>query len=172
LQGKVFEPSEQEKVLLVVEVDQFAKANEKEEFEHTLEAVASLAVRLTGQGYAVGLTTNGAIIGEGPGMIPVARNQEQLPAILEVLARLQMESSGGLLEAMQHGFDLPWGLSCVLFLFEEDKTTFVIRKYFEHRRIPITFLVCRPSPPSRDWESKIRSMVRGLNDIASPFPFR
>jgi uncharacterized protein (DUF58 family) len=168
LQGKVFEPSEQEKVLLVVEVDQFARAKAEDEFEHTLEATASLAVRLTEQGYAVGLTTNGAIVGEGPAMIPVARNRGQLPAILEILARLRMESRGGLLETIQHGLDLPWGVSTVLFLFEEDKSTFVIRKYFEHRRIPVTFLVCRPRLSSRDWESNHRSMVRDLEEIASP----
>ena len=167
LQGKVFEPSEQEKVLLVVDVDQFTKANAEEEFEHALEAVASLAVRLTDQGYAVGLTTNGAIFGEGPGRVPVARNQEQLPAILEILARLRMESRGGILETMQHGSDLPWGLSCVLFSFEEDQSTFVIRRYFEERRIPVTFLLCRPRLPSRDRESKMRSPVRGLEEIAS-----
>jgi len=171
LQGKVFEPSEQEKVLLVVEVDQFAKSNAEQDFEHTLEAVASLAVRLAEQGYAVGLTTNGVIIGEGKGMIPVARNQQQLPAIMEVLARLQMESRGGILETMQHGLDLPWGLSCVVFSFEEDKTTFVMEQYFGHRRIPVAFVVCRPRPPSGDIQSRVRYKILGLKDIASPFLF-
>ncbi len=169
LQGKIFEPSEQEKVLLVVEVDQFTKANAEKEFEHALEAVASMAVRLTEQGHAVGLTTNGLITGEGPGMVPVAKNQQQLPAILEILARLQMESREDLLKTMQHGLNLPWGLSCVLFLFQDDESTSSIRKYFEHRRIPVTFFVCQPRPPSRGLEPKIRSMVRGLEDIASPF---
>ena len=46
LQEKIFEPSEQEKVLLVVEVDQFAQNSAGASFERTLEVGASLAVRL------------------------------------------------------------------------------------------------------------------------------
>src|SRR4030042_4649011 len=92
LQEKIFEPTEQEKILIVVDVDQFARNKAEEEFEHTLEIIASLAVRLDKKGYAVGLVTNGVVVGEGPTIVPITRNVKQLPAILEVLARLQMES--------------------------------------------------------------------------------
>src|SRR4030042_6186816 len=91
LQEKIFDPTEQEKVLLVVDVDQFARNKADEEFEHTLEIVASLAMRLDKKGYAIGLATNGVTVGGGPISVPITRNVKQLPAILEVLARLQME---------------------------------------------------------------------------------
>jgi uncharacterized protein (DUF58 family) len=165
LQEKVFESSEQEKVLLVVEVDQFARSEAEEAFEHTLEAAASLTVRLTGQGYAAGLATNGVIEGGGRGMIPVARNQQQLSALLEVLARLRMKSIGDLLKTLPWGSELPWGLSCVLFTLEEDRATLALKDYFEHLRIPVVFLVCRPHSPSGDGESKIRHRIHRLDDI-------
>ena len=63
LQENVFEPSQQEKVMLALEVRSFGKSTEKEAFEHTLEVIASLAVQLQDTGCAVGLVTNGVLTG-------------------------------------------------------------------------------------------------------------
>jgi hypothetical protein len=80
LQEKIFDPTEQEKVLLVVDVDQFARNKADEEFEHTLEIVASLAMRLDKKGYAIGLVTNGVTVGGGPTSV-YHKKHKQLPAI-------------------------------------------------------------------------------------------
>ena len=49
------------KVLLAVDVSGFGKPGTDEEFEETLEAVASLAARFVRSGLSVGLATNGAV---------------------------------------------------------------------------------------------------------------
>lgn len=165
LQEKISEPTEQEKILLVVDVDQFANHKAEEEFEHTLEIVASLAVRMDRRGYAVGLVTNGAIVGGGPGIVPIAKNCQQLPAILEVLARLQVESKGDLLDVLRRGLGLHWGMSCVHFSYEEDGTVVAAKEYFKHRKTPVLFFVCRPRFTSgEDW-SKVWHKIHCLNDI-------
>ena len=165
LQEKIFEPTEQEKILLVVDVDQFANHKAEEEFEHTLEIVASLAVRMDRRGYAVGLVTNGAIVGGGPGIVPIAKNRQQLPAILEVLARLQVESKGDLLDVLRRGLGLHWGMSCVHFSYEEDGTVVAAKEYFKHRKTPVLFFVCRPRFTSGEDRSKVWHKIHCLNDI-------
>ena len=144
LQEKVFESTHQEKVLLVVDVNSFASHQAEEDFERALEIVASLAVRLDQQGFAVGLVTNGSLSGGGVARVPVARNDGQTPAILELLARLQMRPQGDLQDMLYHGLELPWGVSCVCFFHHEDGTLQSAREYFKRRKTPVMFLVSRP----------------------------
>ena len=165
LQQKIFEPTEKEKILLVVDVDQFAKNRAEEEFEKTLEIVASLAVRLDKRGDAVGLFTNGAVVGDGPTVVPVTKSSSQLPAILEVLARLQMEARGDSIGALRRGLEVCWGMSCVYFSYEEGETVAVLREYFSHHKTPVTFFVWRPCLTSREDRSEVWQKVHRLNDI-------
>jgi hypothetical protein len=165
LQEKVFEPSELEKVLLVVDVDQFANHKVEEEFEHTLEIVASLAVRMDRRGYALGLATNGAIVGGGPTLVPIARNRQQLPAILEVLARLQMEPKWDIVDILRRGLGFHWGMSCAHFSYEEDSTVVAAEEYFKHRKTPVQFFVCQPRLTSREDSPKAWRKIRCLDDI-------
>jgi uncharacterized protein (DUF58 family) len=139
LQEKVFEPSEQEKVFIVVDVVQFQNQAAVEAFERTLEIVASLAVQLGRQGSAVGIATNGSIVGGGSNLLPIAANREQLPAILELLARLSMEARGNLLDILRGGLDMPWGVSCAWFCYKKDETALKAKEYFFHRRTPVVF---------------------------------
>jgi uncharacterized protein (DUF58 family) len=151
LQEKVFESTHQEKVLLVVDVNSFLKHQAEEEFERTLEIVASLAVRLDQQGVAVGVATNGSLAGEGVASLPVARTDTQSPAILELLARLQMKPRGEILDVLRSGLSLSWGVSCLYFSHHEDESVQSAREYFKRRKTPVMFLVSRPGPrPSED----------------------
>ena len=165
LQEKIFEPSEQEKVLLAVEVSPFSKNNAEQGFEHTLEVVASLAVRLDQHGFSVGLLSNGAVDGEGLTIIPIARNPGQLPAILEALARLRMEVKWDLIAMLRGSFELPWGLSCVHFSYEEDETTQHLEGYLQHRKIPIVRVVCRSGPASGPYERTGGGKTYHLDEI-------
>jgi uncharacterized protein (DUF58 family) len=165
LQEKIFEPTEQEKILIVVDVDQFARNKAEEEFEHTLEIIASLAVRLDKKGYAVGLVTNGVVVGEGPTIVPITRNVKQLPAILEVLARLRMESKRDLIDTLRRGLELSWGISCVHFSYEENEAVVGLKEYFKHRKTPVTFFVCRPRSTLGKDRSKVWYKIRRLDDI-------
>jgi uncharacterized protein (DUF58 family) len=165
LQEKVFEPTEQEKVLLVVDVDQFASHKAEEEFENTLEIVASLAVRMDKRGYALGLVTNGVVVGGGAAIVPIARNRQQLPSILEVLARLQMESKGDLIDTLRRGLEVHWGMSCLHFSYEEDGTVLAAEEYFKHRKTPVMFFVCHPRLTPREDRSKVWHKIHCVDDI-------
>jgi len=165
LQEKIFEPSEQEKVLLAVEVSPFSKNNAEQGFEHTLEVVASLAVRLDQHGFSVGLLSNGAVDGEGLTIIPIARNPGQLPAILEALARLRMEVKWDLIAMLRDSFELPWGLSCVHFSYEEDATTQHTEAYLRQRKVPTARVVCRSGPASGPYERTGGGKTYHLDEI-------
>jgi len=147
LQEKIFEPSEQKKVLLAVEVSQFEKANASENFERTLEVVGSLAVQCHQRSYALGFVTNGVVDG-GASILPMGRSPQQLPSILEILARLKMRAKGSLADIMHRALAFPWGVSCVHFACEQDEGTRAMAQYFSHRKIPMIFVVCASRGPS------------------------
>lgn len=135
LQEKIFEPSSQEKILLVVDVAPFSSEGAEEPFERMLERAASAALRLAGRGCAVGLATNGRMTGEGPAFISATRNPRQLTALLEALARVSREPAGGIVEALRL-CRLPPGISCLYFSLENDDAVRPAREYFGQRRIP------------------------------------
>ena len=167
LEEKVCEPTTQVKVLLVVEVDQFAISNMEENFESTLEVVASLAVRLDSQGYALGFVTNGLISGGNLSVLPIARTPQQLPDILEVLARLQMETRGDLVHLLKHELELPRDLSCVYFSYEKNNTSIAKAEFFAQCKIPMVSIVCHHQPPPGENDSKIGGKTYSLDEIYS-----
>jgi uncharacterized protein (DUF58 family) len=135
LQEKVFESTEQEKILLAVDVDQFVKAGAEDEFERILEVVASMAARLDRQGCAVGLLTNGITPGISP-VVSVSRSPQQLSDILEALARLKMEPGEALIDMLRK-IEIPWGTSCLYFALKEDPSTDVAKAHFKRRKTPV-----------------------------------
>jgi len=150
LQEKVFEPSQQKKVLLTVEVSQFERANASESFERTLEVAGSLAVNSDERGYALGLVTNGVVEG-GPPALPIGRSPQKLSAILEILARLKMRANGSLTDTMHRALELPWDATCIHFSYEQDEGTQATAQYFSHRRVPTIFVVgCALAPGEED----------------------
>lgn len=148
LQEKVFEPSEQEKVLLALEVVSFQKSMVRDAFENTLEVVASLALQLHDKGCAVGLVTNGALTGGGSSVLSATRAPGQLTAILEVLARLQMANKSALEPIMRRRLSARRGISCAYFSYKAGRAEVEMQKYCRQYNIPITFFVCRTDPPS------------------------
>ena len=119
LQEKVFEPSEQEKILIVVDVEGFESEGEAESFERTLEAAASLAAQLDRKGTAVGLLTNGVTVGGMRSYLRVTRSGAQLSEVLELLARLEARARLSMVDVLGKNPALPYGVSCVYFAFEE-----------------------------------------------------
>jgi uncharacterized protein (DUF58 family) len=165
LQQKIFEPTEQEKILLVVDVDRFEKNRAEEEFERTLEMVASLAVKLGKRGNAVGLLTNGTVVGGGPAAVPIAKSTSQLPALLEILARLRMELKGNAIDALRQGVEDSWGIGCVFFSYEEGETVPALREYFRHRRTPATFFVWQHRLTSGKDRFEVRQGIHRPNEL-------
>ena len=164
LQEKVFEPSEQEKVLLTVEVSQFEKANASESFERTLEVVGSLAVQSYQRGYAVGLVTNGGVKG-GPPFVSMGRSPQQLASILEILARLKMRTDANLMDILNRSLESPWGFSGVHFSYEHNEETLTTVHFFSHRRIPMIFVGCVSQPQWEIARQRLGAKVYCLDEI-------
>jgi len=165
LQEKIFEPTGQEKVLIVFDVNQFSSHQAEEEFERSLEIVASLSVRMDQRDTALGFTTNGIIAGEGQSTVPVARNPKQLLAILEVLARLKMEAKRDMMETLCRTLELSSGMTCIYFSHEEDETVALVDEYFMHRKTPVIFFLSQPPFPSQKDGFKSRRKVYGMNEL-------
>jgi len=164
LQEKVFEPSKQEKVLLAIDVSQFERENAKEKFERSLEVVGSLAVQFHQRGCALGLVTNGEVEG-GPSILPIGSSPRHLPSIFEILARLKMRARGNLADTLYRAPELPWGVSCVHFAYQQGEGTRAIRQYFSHRRIPTIFMVCSPGAPWKGEGHKLEGRICYLNEV-------
>ena len=148
LQEKIFEPSEQAKVLLTLDVGSFEKSNQEEHFEHTLEVLASLAVKLDRMGYAVGFAANGTLKGGHSSGIPLTRGPGQIPAILETLARLQATPTGDVTKVIRQFIGSQRGISCVHFCYEDEPSATEMEKFFPKRQISVSFVVCRRKPNS------------------------
>ncbi len=165
LQSKVFEPSSRERVLLAVQVDQFAERKAEKEFEEILEAAASIAVRLDRQGYAVGFVTNGKVKGGRTGILPVSRNPQQLSMILELLARLEAVAKTDFLDTLRSGSVIHWGMSCVCFVYEEDQRADRIGEYFAYHRTPVKIFACRPRSTREEKEGRGFNKTHLLEEI-------
>jgi uncharacterized protein (DUF58 family) len=138
LQQKVFEPTEQEKIMLVVDVGGFDQTHEAA-FEETLEVVASLTARFDEQGSAVGFLTN-AVVPGGPPFISVTRNPFQVGSILETLARMEMRRGTAMADLLRRTPVIPWGTTCIYFALESTGETDRGRAVFSRRRTPVVFM--------------------------------
>ena len=162
LQEKLCEPAEQEKVLLLLDVNQFVRQQTGEDFERMLEVVASFAVHLDRQGYAVGLIANARLSGGKIPMIPVDRNAHQVSAILEMLARILPESRGKMEEILRHSLSLPGGVSCVHFSYDHDDETRRTAQILRQRNRPLVSVVCQ----SGDHQKKRQGKVYTLEELS------
>jgi hypothetical protein len=116
--------------------------------------VGSLAVQSHQRSYALGFVTNGVVEG-GPSVLPMRRSLQQLSSILEILARLKMRANRSLADTMYQALDLPWGVSCVHFSYQQEEQTCAAAQYFSHRRIPMIFVVGSFRPR---WEGNGRQL--------------
>jgi uncharacterized protein (DUF58 family) len=167
LQEKVFEPSHQAKVLLLLDVGTYVRAGAAEDFERTLEVVGSLALDLDRKGAAVGMVTDGIAVG-GYALLPVARSPQQTATLLETLARLRLESAGPLTDVLRSGIAFPRGLSCVHFAQGTEGVHPAVRSYLRQRRIPaVEIVAAAPPSPARDGPFPRRNVYR-LSDLTGP----
>jgi uncharacterized protein (DUF58 family) len=148
LQEKLFEPSAQGKILIALEVGTYAENKVEDAFEHTLEIIASLSVRLDDMGFAVGFITNGATKGGDFSVIPPGRGHRRLSGILEALARLLMTQNRPMEEIIRPILGTRRGLSCAYFSYEDGKAAVQMKKFCRKQNIPVTVFVCRPNPES------------------------
>ena len=143
LQEKIFEPSEQARVLLALDVKSFTKSHQPECFEHTLEVVASLAVRLERLGYAIGLTANGILQGGHSALVPLGSGPRQIPTILETLARMQAEPDGSIARAITRFPGSRRGISFIYFCYDHGRSVADMENFFRRRQMAVTFVASR-----------------------------
>jgi uncharacterized protein (DUF58 family) len=166
LQEKIFESTHQEKILLVLNVDLFARHRAEEDFERTLEVIASLAVQLDEQGHSVGFVTNGKVKGGGSTFVPTARNPQQIPAILELLARLEMKADSDFRDVLSRRLALSWGIGCICFSCQEEDLLST-KEYLAWRKTPAVFLVSRSHVRSAEEPSRGPGKIYRLEDVCS-----
>jgi uncharacterized protein (DUF58 family) len=166
LQEKLFEPSAQGKILIALEVGMYEKNKAEDAFEHTLEIIASLSVRLNDMGLAVGFITNGASPGGNFSAIAPGRNPRQLTDILEALARLQMRQKRPMQDIVRLIPGSRRGLSCAYFSYEDGETTVQMKKYCGNHNIPVAMFVCRPNPESDALQQADMAGVHLMDEIS------
>lgn len=150
LQIKVFAPSRQEKLLLLLDASGFARQPDDSAFEKILEVIASLAEQRERRGSATGLLTNAKLHGTSRRILPPARNPGQMALIMETLARCTRAATGDLLRLLRHSYDIPWGTSCVLFSSGLEQETQLVRTFIQRRRIPLEIFTCEKALALRE----------------------
>lgn len=141
LQEKVFAPTAQLKVMLIADVNRFGDTNVKDEFERMVEIVASLAVELDKQGISVGLIVNG-LVKQGSPIVPISKGSGQMTAILETLARLQVNSQGAMKDVLKKGLKLTGETSCIYFCHHLDTEANDAGNFLRYQcKMPVAYIV-------------------------------
>jgi uncharacterized protein (DUF58 family) len=139
LQEKVFDSSVQEKILFLIDIDGFAKANAEELFEWGLEVIASLAMQFDRRGCAIGLLTNGVVRGASSS-VAISRSSQQVSTVLETLARLKLEPRGNITDTIRSVGAVPWGTTCLCLSLDEDTGSRIIIEYLKRWKTPVVIL--------------------------------
>jgi len=171
LQEKICEPAQQEKVLLLLDVEGFDHPDLESDFEKCLEVIASLVLQLDRRRLAMGFVFNGRTTGACPHIISVTRNARQMTTILESLARMTPAADGGMLDILSRGYTLPGGISSVYFTARWSRRTCAAAAFLRQRSTPVQFVLAgrpaaeetRGTPASAD-----AAAVCYLTDLAPP----
>ena len=164
LQEKVCEPSVQEKILIVVDVELFHTLQAKDDFEIMLEAAASMAVHFESRGNAVGFMTNAVIKGGKPGFVPLNRNRQNLSLILETIARMDMKSGSRLSDIFHQHISVLWGISCIFCSHTIDSSIMELKEFYAHKRIPVKYFVSRTGD-TEDGKAFISDTIQEIDSI-------
>ncbi|MFC1886894.1 DUF58 domain-containing protein [Thermodesulfobacteriota bacterium] len=169
LQEKICEPSERENLLIAIDAAGFAKNNAADAFECMLEIATSLSIHFADQKWPMGLFTNCILMGGGFQMLPVTAAPNQLFEILNVFARMQMESKGAIMEMMHTGLDLCPGVSCIYFTYTPDDAVMEAEDFFEQRGVPMTCVAGKVDSTAGGQNTDVmRSHIYSMEDILNP----
>ena len=165
LQEKIFEPSEQGRIMMVLDAGTFEKDQAADPFEYTLEVIASLILQWTEISLAVGFMSNGTKQGGDFAVVPTGRGPKQLSTILEVLARLQMRQKTKLPRIMHQGLGPRRGAHCAHFCYQNGQESDEMRRICRKRRIPLTIFAWRlnpASPPDKNLETTEMHLIKNI----------
>lgn len=143
LQEKLFESTSQEKVLLLLDVEHYTNLLAEEQFERTIEVLASLGLRLMEQGLTVGFVTNGRMTAGASQILPLSHRRYQAQALLELLAQVSMETTEELCAILSRDGNFLRNVSCAHFSYCHDRTTLDFTRMIQQRRLPAAFIACQ-----------------------------
>ena len=139
LMEKVFDSAKKEKVLVLLDVNNFKDKNNA--FENTVEAAAASVIKLNRLGISVGFITNGKIYGDSIRHIPVSGNRNEIMLILETLARLEAGDSFDMNDLLKKGRFLPGGVTCLYFASFQSPEIYNVRMLMKRRGIPSKYIL-------------------------------
>jgi uncharacterized protein (DUF58 family) len=165
LQEKLCEPAEQEKSLILLDVDQFENDGAMEDFERSLEVIASLVLQMNRRGIAVGFATNGHMPGGGSNIIPISRSTRQIELLLESLARIRVKKVGLIPDILSRGYRIPWGVSSIYFACNKCGPFRSIRAFMKHRSIPVRVVLAQKPKDIKMIDGLRKEDIFYLDDI-------
>lgn len=165
LQEKIFEPSQLGEILIALDVAAFEKNQRHAPFESTLEVAASLTLRLNEAGFAVGFISNGNAHGREHALVPMGHGHQQVSAILETLARLQMKAGSTFSAMMQHFPGPLQGCCTALFCGENGTGSEEALAYFLNRRLGVTMFAWHLDPASGTVEQLVQANIHSIESI-------
>lgn len=168
LQEKLCEPAQQEKSLILLDVDQFENEWAMEDFERSLEVIASLVLQMNRRGIAVGFATNGNLPGGGSNIIPISRSTQQIELLLESLARIRVKKEGRITDILARGYRIPWGVSSIYFACNNRGQLPSARAFMKHRSIPNRFVLAQKPKDVEIIDGLRKEDIVYLDDIRVP----
>jgi len=165
LQEKVFEPSEQGRIMLVLDVGSFEQGQDTEAFESTLEVIAAVILRLDRMSLAVGFLTNGDMKGAATSSIPTGRGTHQLTGILEMLGRLQMRSHRSLASVVKRTPGSQRGATWTYFCFQPDKSSCEIHADCRSSNTPFVLFAWNPESATGKNRIAVSPEVYSIKEI-------
>jgi uncharacterized protein (DUF58 family) len=155
LQEKLLEPAEQNKVMFILDVGEFKEENAHEDFERAIEVLASLAVELDSQKYAIGFITNGLPAHAVTPLLPTVRKPGQITALLESLAHTQNRPMFAMENFFKQNAKLPADAIGIYFSYRASPDI----RYLNQRHIPAVNVTCRREPKDAPVGSVARRLI-------------
>ncbi len=113
LMEKIFDPSEQEKVVLLLDSQGFSEAEDDLLFEKAVETAASVLYEMDRMGFITGFITNSVIRGSRSRIVRPGRNISHIISILETMAAMEQETECSIMELLDSGYRFNSSVSLV-----------------------------------------------------------
>lgn len=165
LQEKLCEPAEQEKILIILDVEQYQTEQAKEELERSLEVIASVVRQFDRCRTAIGFATNAQIYGQKPHMLPISGSPMNLQTILETLARATIVATpDSVTTLLAKAYKFSWGVSCLYFARQFSEQICSAGEFMSSRKIPVQFIFTQ-KPDVIDAPETLPHKIWHLNDL-------
>jgi hypothetical protein len=141
------QPTEREKILILVRVERFANADPTL-LETSLSVAASLALQLDQAQCSVGLSTNARLTGGGEPTLHISSSPGHLSHLLETLARIEPEPAEDCVLLLRRGPVPSGNVTVVCFTYAADAGWEDLRTLLRLRRASLVSVICGATEPN------------------------